>query len=249
MVALSDMEKRAYMSLQLEDDVTSKVQEIEQLRKEIEEVRRMHVVNSTEEVGRKELTVVTQVKESCHWGMSQLVCDYDTKAAEVEILQSLLEQNENAVKVRSIVRYYYLMARAPYQSHTMFNQILSFDEHPSIKSEHSRCLYALFYWVLCTVKFWWYMASDAVECVATLSWRLQLIDQLQVLAFLHHAVLVPEFTILNRLKALYSLEIMIEPHDLVHYLRLELVHRGWKRQNLTTRPLLSWRCCLPMCIK
>ena len=99
MVALSDMEKRAYMSLQLEDDVASKVQEIEQLRKEIEEVRRSHVVNSTEEVGRKELTVVTQVKESCHWDMSQLVCDYDTKAAEVEILQSLLEQNENAVKV------------------------------------------------------------------------------------------------------------------------------------------------------
>ena len=48
---------------------------------------------------RKEVTVFTRVQEKSQWDMSQLVLDLDTKTAELSILQSLLSQKENALRV------------------------------------------------------------------------------------------------------------------------------------------------------
>jgi hypothetical protein len=49
--------------------------------------------------GRKEVTFVTHVHETTSWDLSQLVLELDTKTAELNILQSLLEQNDNTLRV------------------------------------------------------------------------------------------------------------------------------------------------------
>jgi hypothetical protein len=49
--------------------------------------------------GRKEVTFVTHVHETTSWDLSQLVLELDTKTAELSILQSLLEQNDNTLCV------------------------------------------------------------------------------------------------------------------------------------------------------
>ena len=61
--------------------------------------------------------------------------------------------------------------------------------------------------------------------------------QLQLLS---SAALVPKFTTLKSgMKAQISLETMIEPHNLMHYLRLDPRFKG-ERQNLTARaPLFT----------
>lgn len=46
---------------------------------------------------RKEVMIMTQIHETSKWDMSQLVLELDTKSAEVEILQSLLDQRENSL--------------------------------------------------------------------------------------------------------------------------------------------------------
>lgn len=48
---------------------------------------------------RKEVTFIKHIQETSSWDMSELVLDLDTKTAELSILQSLLEQNENELRV------------------------------------------------------------------------------------------------------------------------------------------------------
>lgn len=47
----------------------------------------------------KEVMVLTRIQETSKWDMSQLVLELDTKTAECEILQSLLDQRENSLHV------------------------------------------------------------------------------------------------------------------------------------------------------
>lgn len=50
-----------------------------------------------DDVNRKEVMVVTRIQETAKWDLSQLVLELDTKTAEVEILQSLLDHNEKTL--------------------------------------------------------------------------------------------------------------------------------------------------------
>lgn len=52
-----------------------------------------------DDVNRKEVMVVTRIQETAKWDLSQLVLELDTKTAEVEILQSLLDHNEKTLHV------------------------------------------------------------------------------------------------------------------------------------------------------
>lgn len=55
--------------------------------------------------------LVTRIQETSKWDMSQLVLELDTKSAEVEILQSLLDQRESLLHVGPWFFFYVLLFR------------------------------------------------------------------------------------------------------------------------------------------
>ena len=103
------------------------------------------------------------------------------------------------------------MARPPYQSHAMLNNICSFVEHPLSQNINAGCSFKLSDDI---------QQPNTVECVATHR------TNRPIASLNKFYVLVPEFTILNGMEALYSSDTKFEPQVLVHYIRLELVHCG-----------------------